>query len=218
MPRNFINWSCKLTLCQRERDGGGGQPPVKSEVRAQSNKVGRLWFFGGRCSRISRGTPEARSRLCVCRASFLMTFVTSGVPLASSRHLTFFLNGFRTCIFQSLPYSAFSNPQDRIRKIARCQPSQYQFRQEISTDSESWMRNWILQSLRASFHKTLRNNKGKKYISLKPVRNHFNQEIKVSTTTNRINQSCMSFNRIISVIFWPQIHNLVYHKESFNKP
>ena len=46
MPRNFINWSCKLTLCQRERDGGGGQPPVKSEVRAQGNKVGRLWFWG----------------------------------------------------------------------------------------------------------------------------------------------------------------------------
>ena len=45
MPRNFINWSCKLTLCQRERDGGGGQPPVRSEVRAQSNKVGRLWFL-----------------------------------------------------------------------------------------------------------------------------------------------------------------------------
>ena len=74
-----MNWSCKLTLWQREQDGGGGQPPVKSEVRAQSNKVGRLWFFGGRCSRISGGTPEARSRLCVCRASFLMTFVTSGM-------------------------------------------------------------------------------------------------------------------------------------------
>ena len=29
---------------------------------------------------ISRGTPEARSRLCVCRASFLMTFVMGGVP------------------------------------------------------------------------------------------------------------------------------------------
>ena len=84
MPRNFINWSCKLTLCQRERDGGGGQPPVKSEVRAQSNKVGRLCFLGGRCSRISRGTPEARSCLCVYRASFLMTFVTSGMSLAGS--------------------------------------------------------------------------------------------------------------------------------------
>ena len=32
-----MNWSCKLTLWQRERDGGGGQPPVKSQVRAQSN-------------------------------------------------------------------------------------------------------------------------------------------------------------------------------------
>ena len=42
-----MNWSCKLTLGQRKRDGGGGQPPVKSEVRAQSNTVGRLWFFLG---------------------------------------------------------------------------------------------------------------------------------------------------------------------------
>ena len=42
-----MNWSCKLTLGQRKRDGGGGQPPVKSEVRAQSNTVGRLRFFWG---------------------------------------------------------------------------------------------------------------------------------------------------------------------------
>ena len=40
-----MNWSCKLTLGQRERDGVGGQPPVKSEVSAQSNTVGRLRFF-----------------------------------------------------------------------------------------------------------------------------------------------------------------------------
>ena len=46
MPRNFINFSCKLTLFQKEWDGGGGQPPIKSELRAQSNKVGRLWFWG----------------------------------------------------------------------------------------------------------------------------------------------------------------------------
>jgi len=37
-------------------------------------------FLGGRCSRISGWTPEARSRICVCRASFLMTFVQSGMP------------------------------------------------------------------------------------------------------------------------------------------
>src|SRR5574340_981644 len=81
MTRNFMNWSSKLSLSQRERDGGGGQPPVKSQVRAQSNTVGRLRFFwGGRCSRISGWTPEARSRICVCRASFLMTFVQSGMP------------------------------------------------------------------------------------------------------------------------------------------
>ena len=46
-----MNWSCKLSLLQRERDGGGGQPPVKSEVRAQSNTVGRLRFFLGTQSR-----------------------------------------------------------------------------------------------------------------------------------------------------------------------
>ena len=36
--------------------------------------------------RISRGTPEAQSRLCICRASFLMTFAMGGVPHAGSRH------------------------------------------------------------------------------------------------------------------------------------
>ena len=46
MPRNFIDWSFKLTPYQREQDGGGGQPPVKSEVRAQSSKTGRLWVWG----------------------------------------------------------------------------------------------------------------------------------------------------------------------------
>ena len=73
--------------------GGGGQPPLKSEVygRAQSSKVGRL-YFGGRCSRISRGTPEAQSCLCVCQASFLMTFAMSGVPHAGSRQSS------RSCI------------------------------------------------------------------------------------------------------------------------
>ena len=36
-------------------------------------------FLVGRCSRTSGWTPEARSRICVCRASFLMTFVQSGM-------------------------------------------------------------------------------------------------------------------------------------------
>ena len=30
--------------------------------------------------KLSRGTPEAQSRLCECRASFLMTFAMGGVP------------------------------------------------------------------------------------------------------------------------------------------
>ena len=34
--------------------------------------------MGVDCSRISRETPEARSRLCVCQASFLMTFARGG--------------------------------------------------------------------------------------------------------------------------------------------
>ena len=37
------------------------------EAALKLNKVGRLLFFGGKCSRISGGTPEAQSRLCVCR-------------------------------------------------------------------------------------------------------------------------------------------------------
>ena len=44
--------------------------------------------MGGRCSRISRGTPEAQSCLCVCRASFLRTFATSRVPHAGSQQDT----------------------------------------------------------------------------------------------------------------------------------
>ena len=44
--------------------------------------------FGGICSRISRGTPEARSRICVCRASFLMTFAMGGVPHSGPQQRT----------------------------------------------------------------------------------------------------------------------------------
>ena len=34
----------------------------------------------------NRGFPEARSRLCVCSASFLMTFAIVGVPHTGSLH------------------------------------------------------------------------------------------------------------------------------------
>ena len=35
----------------------------------------------------NRGFPEARSRLCVCRAAFHMTFAMGGVPYAGSRQV-----------------------------------------------------------------------------------------------------------------------------------
>ena len=61
-----------------------------SEVREQSNKEGRLWFLGVDAEEYTGELPEARSCLCVCRDSFLMTFVTSGMSLAGSRHLPVF--------------------------------------------------------------------------------------------------------------------------------
>ena len=62
----------------------GGQPPVNVRgVGGKHNTVKQADSgFGGRCSRKSRGTPEAWSRLCVCQAPFLMTFATGGIPHA----------------------------------------------------------------------------------------------------------------------------------------
>src|SRR5574341_510417 len=68
------------SLTERARWWWGTAP---SEIRGESTKQysrQTLVFLGGRCSRISGWTPEARSRICVCRASFLMTFVHSGRP------------------------------------------------------------------------------------------------------------------------------------------
>jgi len=39
------------------------------------------------------GTPEARSRLCVCQASFLMTFAMGRVPHAGPQHISVYKNG-----------------------------------------------------------------------------------------------------------------------------
>ena len=131
MPRNFINWSCKLTLCQREWDGGGGQPPVKSEVRAQNNKVGRLWFFGGRCSRISRGTPEVRSCLCICQASFFMTFAMSGVPLVGSQQ-------------QCMGYKGTEGSEGESLHLARVRGSLAGFKGWLRGDDRKGHCNWEL--------------------------------------------------------------------------
>src|SRR5574337_2016821 len=68
------------TLTERARWWWGTAP---SEIRGESIKQysrQTLVFLGGRCSRISGWTPEARSRICVCRASVLMTFVQRGMP------------------------------------------------------------------------------------------------------------------------------------------
>src|SRR5574337_812712 len=68
------------SLTERARWWWGTAP---SEIRGESTKQYSRQtpvFFGGRCSRISGWTPEARSRICVCQTSFLMTFVQSGMP------------------------------------------------------------------------------------------------------------------------------------------
>ena len=59
---------------------------MSEEWTAQYNKEGRLWFWGVDVQENPGGTPEARSRLCVCLASFLMTFAMGGIPHAGSRH------------------------------------------------------------------------------------------------------------------------------------
>src|SRR5574337_2009177 len=51
---------------------GSGPTEIRGESTKQYSRQ-TLVFLGGRCSRTSGWTPEARSRICVCRASFLMT-------------------------------------------------------------------------------------------------------------------------------------------------
>ena len=79
-----------------------------SKVTEQSNKKGRLWFLGVDAQENTGELPEARSHLCVCRASFLMTFVTSGMSLAGSRHLPvfYFLKQPDVALLQASEYSA----------------------------------------------------------------------------------------------------------------
>src|SRR5574339_179380 len=67
-------------MTERARWWWGTAP---SEIRGESTKQYSRQtpvFVGGRCSRTSGWTPDARSRICACRASFLMTFVQSGMP------------------------------------------------------------------------------------------------------------------------------------------
>ena len=79
-----VNWSSELTL---SRETWSGIAPVMSEEwKAEYNKAGRLWFWGIDVQENPGGTPEARSRLCISQASFLMTFATGRIPHAGSWH------------------------------------------------------------------------------------------------------------------------------------
>ena len=60
---------------------------MSEEWKAQYNKAGRLLFWGVDAQENPGGTPEARSRLCVCQASFLMTFAMGGIPHAGSQQV-----------------------------------------------------------------------------------------------------------------------------------
>src|SRR5574337_819343 len=74
------------SLTERARWWWGAAP---SEIRGESTKQNSRQtpvFLGEKCSKKSGWTPEARSRICVCRASFLMTFVQSGMPPRLSAH------------------------------------------------------------------------------------------------------------------------------------
>ena len=75
------------SLTERARWWWGTAPSeIRGESTKQYSRKTPVFFGGGRCSRTSGWTPEARSRICVCRASFLMTFVQSGMPPRLSAH------------------------------------------------------------------------------------------------------------------------------------
>src|SRR5574337_1806763 len=74
------------TLTERVRWWWGTAP---SEITGESTKQysrQTLVFLVGRRSKISGWTPEARPRICVCRASFLMTCVQTGMPQRLPAH------------------------------------------------------------------------------------------------------------------------------------
>src|SRR5574339_527241 len=68
------------SLTERARWWWGTAPSEITGASIKQYSRQTLVFLGGRCSRISGWNPEARSRIYVCRASFLMTFVQSGRP------------------------------------------------------------------------------------------------------------------------------------------
>ena len=80
-PRWALKTPCPLPLSIYDRVGGAcGSEGNQLENEQGSPASSSVW-------REDPGllSTEARSRLCVCRASFLMTFVMGGVPHAGSR-------------------------------------------------------------------------------------------------------------------------------------
>ena len=96
-------------MTERARWWWGTAPiEIRGESTKQYSRQTPGFFGGGRCSRPSGWTPEARSRICVCRASFLMTFVQSGMPHRIPAHDQCMLSHDNGC----------GNPacQDTVRK------------------------------------------------------------------------------------------------------
>ena len=58
------------------------------EWKAQYSKAGRLWFWGVDVQENPGGSPEARSHLFICLASFLMTFAMGRIPHAGSQYIS----------------------------------------------------------------------------------------------------------------------------------
>ena len=70
------DWSPKLTFsieCQKS----GKHSTIKQAVSG---------ILGVDVQENTGGTPEARSRLCICLTSFLMTIATGGIPQIGSWH------------------------------------------------------------------------------------------------------------------------------------
>ena len=80
-PGDLLSKSSKLTFSKKR--WWGDSPPVNvRRVGGKHNTVKQADSgFGGRCSRKSRGTPEAWSRLCICQASSSWPLPRAGFPM-----------------------------------------------------------------------------------------------------------------------------------------
>ena len=94
-----VNWSSELTL-SREK------VVMSEEWKAQYNKAGRLWFFGGRCSGKPRGNPW--SQITPLR----FVWLPSSWPLPRAGFLTL-APGTREGNSNPFQYSCLESSMDR---------------------------------------------------------------------------------------------------------